>query len=295
MKSIHFIINPIAGKGNNCISENLLRAYFPMDMYDIKIKYTSFKKEAIELTKASVEERATIIVACGGDGTVNEVASILVNTDVILGIIPIGSGNGLASNIKIPRDIEKALTVIKNQITTKIDVGCCNGMYFFSNTGFGFDAKVVRSYEESKKRNLKSYLKACFRTFIKCNNNNEASMEVIIDDIKYYKEPLLIFISNSNELGYNFSLTPKACLQDGLLDVLIVPKMHKVKLLLFGVLMLFKKHIYLKDVMHYQTKKLDLISVKGNFFDSQIDGEYKPLLESSVSIKLLQNSLTIII
>ena len=292
MKKIHFIVNPIAGKGNKHIDETLLSSYFSKDHYEVRVKSTKYKGEAVVLTQESVNQGAAIIVACGGDGTVNEVASVLVNSQCILGIVPIGSGNGLASHLKIPKDIEKALLLIQHEITTRIDVGSCNGTYFFSNTGFGFDAKVIRRYEGFTGRTLNSYLKACVVTFF--NNKNEDSLVVTINGTKKYKDPFLIFASNSNELGYNFSLTPKASLQDGLLDVLIIPKMQKLQLVWFGVMLIFKRHLGLNGVVSYQTNKLYIIRNEGRYFESQMDGEYKTLEEIEVSIELLKDSIIVI-
>lgn len=292
MKRIHFIVNPIAGKGNNSIDHTLLTDYFTEPTYQVKIDYTRYKGEAVILAQESLNQGATIIVACGGDGTINEVASVLVGTNCILGVIPLGSGNGLASNLNIPRDVRQALRLIKNQTTTKIDVGSCNGAYFFSNTGFGFDAKVIRNYESFKSRTLKSYLKACAAAFM--HSNKEDSLVVTIDGKKRYKDPFLIFASNSNELGYSVSLTPNASLQDGLLDVLIIPRMHKFRLLWFGVLMLLKRHLKLKEVVSYQAQRIDLTRNKGGYFESQIDGEYRVLSEIQVSIELLKDSIKII-
>lgn len=292
MRRIHFIVNPIAGKGNNSIDHTILADFFSESIYQVKICYTHYKGEAVILAQESINQGVSIIVACGGDGTINEVASALVGTNCILGIIPMGSGNGLASNLNIPKDLRQALSLIRNQATTKIDVGSCNGTYFFSNTGFGFDAKVIRNYESFKSRNLRNYIKACAAAFLK--TNKEDSLVVTIDGTKKYKDPFLIFASNSNELGYNFSLTPKASLQDGLLDVLIIPKMNKLRMLWFGVLMLLKKHLTLKEVVSYQAQKIDLTRNKGACFESQLDGEYRVLSEMKVSIELLKASISII-
>ena len=223
MKHIHFIVNPIAGKGNNNINLVLLERYFNKKAFNLTIKPTSYKKHAIKLTQESISEQADIIVACGGDGTINEVASCLVNTSITLGIIPIGSGNGLSSNLKIPKDINKALELIKKQVTKRIDVGQLNNNYFFSNTGIGFDAQVIKNYEAYKDRTLTSYIKATLKSLRKANKLIE--VETTLNGLTLEHKPFLIFISNSNELGYKVSLTPKASLEDGKLDILIVPKL----------------------------------------------------------------------
>jgi len=291
--TIHFIINPIAGTGHHSFSETLLHNYFEVDKYNISIKFSNYKGHAIDLTKESIKQKANIIVACGGDGTINEVASTLVGTSIPLGIIPIGSGNGLASNLNIPRNIIKALKIIKNNNQTKIDVGCINERYFFSNTGFGFTASVIGNYESLKQRTLFYYIKASFKSFKEFNKVKENI--TIINGASEIVNPFLIFISNSNVMGYNFSLTPKASLQDGLLDVVIVPKISKLKMLLFGFCMIIKKPNVLKGVKSFQTKEILLSRNQNNFFEFQIDGELAQLKEQSLSVYLKEKSLRVII
>ena len=147
MIDIYFIVNPIAGQGRNSFSESFPQDYFEADEYNITIKSSIYKGHALVLCKEYIIQKATIIVACGGDGTVNEVASTLVDTFIPLGFIPIGSGNGLASILNIPRNIHKALLLIKKNNKIRIDVGQINQRYFFSNTSFSFSASVIKNYE----------------------------------------------------------------------------------------------------------------------------------------------------
>lgn len=293
MVHIHFIVNPIAGKSKHQIDISFLRKHFVEDEYKIQLKYSEYKKHAIALTNSSIAEGAQVIVACGGDGTINEVARCLVDTVIPLGIIAIGSGNGLASNLNIPKQIEKAIEVIKNQNIIKIDVGNINDHYFFSNTGFGFDANVIKNYEASERRTLACYIKASLKSFYEFHKQME--IEININNTSIVVNPFLIFISNSNELGYNVSLTPKASLQDGLLDVVIVKRINKVKMLLFGILLLFKKQHLLKGVKCFQTKQIQLTRNKGLIFESQIDGELQNIDDKSVLICLKEQSLSVFV
>ncbi|WP_445730934.1 diacylglycerol/lipid kinase family protein [Mariniflexile sp.] len=292
MTHIHFIVNPIAGTGNHGFSETFLQDYFDKDQYNLTVKCSSYKGHAIHLTKESINQQAHIIVACGGDGTINEVASTLVNSNIPLGIIPVGSGNGLASNLKISQNVKKAIAVIKNNQQTKIDVGCVNEHYFFSNTGFGFSASVIKNYEALQKRTLFCYMQASLKSLKEFHKKEGISIE--INELEILVNPFLIFISNSNEMGYNLSLTPKASLQDGLLDVIIVPKLNKLKMLLFGVSLLLKKPEFLKEVKCFQTKALKLSSKNTDFFESQMDGEMLKIHDTSVSISLKEKSLLVI-
>ncbi|MGA1226482.1 MAG: diacylglycerol/lipid kinase family protein [Tamlana sp.] len=293
MKNIHFIINPIAGNGNNHINLDVLHQYFEKENYHIVVKETSHKKHAIILTKESIFENPDIIVACGGDGTINEVASCLVNTKITLGIIPIGSGNGLASNLKIPKQLHKSLQLIKNQPLKKIDIGCLNNNYFFSNSGLGFSANVIKNYELSKTRKLLGYVKASLMS-LKEINHNDNNIEVEINGEKVCTNPLIIFVSNSNELGYHVSLTPRASLQDGLLDVLIVSKLSVIKILAFSILMLFKKHHLLKEVKNFQSNNIKIHQNKEQVLNTQIDGEILDIPDKIINLSVLEKSLYVI-
>lgn len=292
MTHIHFIVNPIAGSGNTLINRDLLEKHFETNLFVITLKKSLYKKHAVQLTQDSIREGAQIIVACGGDGTINEVASCLVNSTVVLGILATGSGNGLASHLHIPKDILKAIKIIKNQNIKQIDVGSFNSKYFFSNAGIGFDARVVKHYEASCQRRLTSYIKASLKSLKEYKYQNQVEVKVNhkIIQIRHF----MIFVSNSNELGYKISLTPKASLQDGLLDLLLVSKLNLFKTLLFGFLMLIKKQYLLNEVESFQTKNIQLKRLKGTAFNSQIDGEFYSIEDQLVTISILEKGLKVI-
>lgn len=114
---IHFIVNPISGRGKHNIGKTELEKHFPKEIYKIEVEYSNCKKHAIILTQNAFTNSPDSIVACGGDGTINEVASCLINTKIKLGIIPLGSGNGLASNLNIPKSLDKATEIIRQANT----------------------------------------------------------------------------------------------------------------------------------------------------------------------------------
>jgi len=288
---IHFIINPIAGSGNHNISKKVLQPFFDKNDYEIIVKFSVYKNHTTKLTQESIEQKAQIIVACGGDGTVNEVASCIIGTPIILGIIPLGSGNGLASNLKIPKKIHKAIAVIKRQEVKKIDAGSLNDRFFFSNTGVGFDAHVIKHYEESNNRKLFSYVAAVFKSFKNINDTRE--LEVKINDQTFKVKPFMVFISNSNELGYKVSLTPKASLEDGLLDIIIVSRLNPFKIVLFSFLMLFKRHHLIREVKSFQSKSMELSRENFNQFKMQIDGEYRLIESNTINISISEKALNV--
>tara|TARA_R110002051_G_scaffold115026_1_gene188012 strand:- start:5513 stop:6400 length:888 start_codon:yes stop_codon:yes gene_type:complete len=292
MIRIHFIVNPIAGHGNAPLTQEELQPFFISGVHDLTIKVSEYKAHATELTKASIQEKADIIVACGGDGTINEVATCLIGTNIALGIVPMGSGNGLASNLKIPKKRRKALEIIRNKHTERMDVGNINGRYFFSNTGVGFDASLIKHYESSEKRTLLGYISACAITFRDIEKNEPLTIKV--DDEAPMINPFIILISNSNEMGYKLSLTPKASLQDGLLDVLVIKKIGKFKMLWLGFLILIRKVHWLKESRSFQTKNIQLKCDDSEFFDTQVDGEHNRIDNNLLNISLLEKSLCVL-
>jgi diacylglycerol kinase family enzyme len=245
------------------------------------------------LTEASIREGADIVVACGGDGTINEVASCLVSTPIPLGIIPLGSGNGLASNLHIPKNLRRALAIIRNHRTVKIDVGQVDGHYFFSNTGIGFDADVIKYYESSQKHTLYGYACAGLASFRNMGDNRDLTVHVDADS--HLVNPFIVLISNTNQMGYHVSLTPKASLQDGLLDVLIISEISRLKMLWLGLLILLRRIDWLKEATYFRTKELCLTRDGSASFESQIDGELHEIENSNLRITIRENSLNILV
>lgn len=287
---IHFIINPISGKGKHNIGKTELEKYFPKEKFKIDVDYSNYKKHAILLTKNAIAKNPDCIVACGGDGTINEVASCLINTKIKLGIIPVGSGNGLASNLNIPKDIEKATEIIRNGNSQTIDVGQINEHYFFSNMGIGIDAHIIKKYETYNKRTLIAYLKASIsssfqfkpiQTILTFNNQ-------IINTNSF-----LLFISNSNEMGYGMSLTPKASLQDGWLDLVKVSKLRFIDKLALGMYILSNKIEKFKKAEHTLIQKLSIEIPNNIRTEIQIDGEFHNLKTNKIDVSIIKNGLDI--
>jgi diacylglycerol kinase (ATP) len=289
---IHFIINPISGKGNHNIGKTELEKHFPKEKFKIEVDYSNYKKHAILLTKNAIANKPDCVVACGGDGTINEVASCLINTKIKLGIIPVGSGNGLASNLNIPKEIKKATEIIRNGISQTIDVGQVNQHYFFSNMGIGIDAHIIKKYETYNKRTLVAYLKASIsssfqfrpiQTILSFNNQ-------IINTKSF-----LLFVSNSNEMGYGMSLTPKASLQDGWLDLVKVSKLGFIDKLVLGMYVLSNKIEKFKKAEHTLIQKLSIEIPNKINTDIQIDGEFHNVRTNKINVSIIKNGLEIIV
>jgi diacylglycerol kinase family enzyme len=265
MTKIHFIINPISGKGKHNIDYNYLRAFFQEKEYDLKVAFSKYKKHAISLTESAIEAGADIVVACGGDGTIHEVATQIVGKDISFGIIPVGSGNGLASNLSIPKDIEQAILKIKTGRILKMDVGSVNGEYFFSNMGFGIDATIIESYEKSGKHKLVSYIKAALNSALQ-------------------------YRTKKMKVSYN-GISKEA---DGLLDYVMVPKINFIKQLTFGLYVLLKKTETFRKTDYVQTQKIEVEVLDQKKNGLQLDGEFYEFKTNSFQIEVKEGALKVI-
>lgn len=209
-----FIINPISGKSKKkkIADELLLRGH--------QVVFTEYAGHAEIISKNTTED---IVVAVGGDGTVNEVARGIVGTDKTLGIIPCGSGDGLARHLRLPHNIKKAIEIIKNKKIRTIDSGEINGKKFFSVCGVGFDAEVSEKFAKSGKRGLWNYIKYGLKTWA---SYKPMKYRLRIDGNTIDTEALFITIGNSNQWGNGAKITPLADLCDGLLEITVVAGFH---------------------------------------------------------------------
>lgn len=219
------MVNPIAGGRNRLkkITEAVRRLLKTEEgVYEIRV--TRDKAHARELSKRAVEMGFDSVVACGGDGTVNDVAAPLVNTGVALGIIPAGSGNGLAASLGIPFDIPEAVGLLKKHKIRDIDVGVVCGRYFFSTAGFGFDAELSKRYNEGKfsrkLRGILPYIPLAIFEFAKYRPE-PVLVKIGANHIK--TTPFILTVANTERYGAGAVIAPGACPDDGLLDVCIVP------------------------------------------------------------------------
>ena len=293
LTSIYFILNPVSGTGKNKLTSKMVSSVFPTNEFKVEINKTLNSTHATELTNKHIANGADVIVACGGDGTINEIANCLVGSSVKLGIVPMGSGNGLASTLKIPKSITEALKVIKKLNSIKIDVGKINKHYFFSNTGIGFDANVINNYSKTKKRELISYLIASFNTFLR--NPTPLFLEIKTDSKTLSLKTFMVFVSNTNEMGYNISLTPTASILDGMLDTIVVESLNKLEIIYFAFLLLIRKLQNFKKAHHFLTQNLEINNLGVGGMLAQIDGESKEITTNPINISIRKSALSVII
>lgn len=228
-KDILFIVNPKAGITikSKFLIRLLAGQYLDQDRFNPEVQFTRYATHATELAADAVKQGIPIVIAVGGDGTVNEVARALVHTETVMGILPTGSGNGLAHHLKIPMSLIKALQVINKCNARAIDTVDLNGKIFTSIAGIGFDAAVAEKFASSGVRGLLSYVRIILQEY---RNYPPGLYTLHIDGAVYPREALMISFANSDQFGFHSRIAPQAMIDDGWLDICVVskPAFHKI-------------------------------------------------------------------
>lgn len=216
---VQAIINPISGVGSKrkipkMIEEMCLRSHCSLN-----ITFTEYAGHASELTKQAIKDGVHYIIAVGGDGTVNEIARAMIHSDVVLGIVPKGSGNGLARELHIPMEIRRAVDLISKGHVTTIDCCRANGRVFFCTCGVGFDAAVSQKFANEKRRGSLTYIKNTVEEYL---SYKPEPYELQVDNQTIKEKAFLVACANASQYGNNAFIAPHANIQDGQMDVTIL-------------------------------------------------------------------------
>lgn len=260
-RKILYFINPVSGSKRRVTLQQQLIEKTREQNISHEILFTNTNGDYPFLIDKIKKEGITDVVICGGDGTVNQLASLLYNTDINFGIIPIGSGDGLALAAKIPRNINKALQIIFTGKPTFIDAFFINNKFSCVLCGVGFDAQVAHDFAQQQKRGLLTYIQQSVKNFIKAEPYR---FDITHEGKTFSTEAYFISVANSNQFGNNFTIAPKASLHDGLLDIIVVKKMSKARMV-WAILQQIRsgevgtqeeRNFHKKEVLYFQTDKL---------------------------------------
>ena len=218
-RKIVFIINPHSGTDNKVRMPKLIEDNINREAFDYEIVFTEYAGHAADIAKDCASRGIDIVVAVGGDGTINEVARSIVHTDTALGIIPCGSGNGLARHLCIPLEPHKAIEIINKAKIELLDYGVINDLPFFCTCGMGFDAFISLKFAEAGKRGPLTYLENVLKEGLKYKPETYTVMDET--GTKQYNA-FLIACANASQYGNNAYIAPKATMTDGLMDVIIM-------------------------------------------------------------------------
>jgi diacylglycerol kinase (ATP) len=289
IRKIAFIINPKSGTDRNKSLQDSIASIFTAQKFEPHFYYTEYAGHATTIAAQCATQQFETVVAVGGDGTVNEVARGIINTGTALGIVPKGSGNGLARTCNIPLQADKALQLIAKGYVKNIDIGFANGELFLSNAGTGFDSYVAMQCKQKNARGLMMYIRTSVAAF---TTYKSKSYSIEIDGVEKNHKAIMVSVANGNEFGYGFKIAPTASNFDGKLDVMIIKPLNfftagKVSFhAWWGNLNKYSK------VTHVVGKKIIIRSKQ--MLDFQIDGDAR-LAEHVLEIDIQPKALNVIV
>ena len=218
-KHITFIVNPISGTGDKAEIPDLIAELLDAERFSYDIRQTQYRGHAAEIARQCADDGIDVVVAIGGDGTVNEVARSLTHTNTALGIIPCGSGNGLARHLCIPINVRKAIQVINECQIESFDYGVINDLPFFCTCGMGFDAFISLKFAQAGKRGPVTYVENVLKEGLKYKPE---TYEIVDDSGTNSYNAFLIACANASQYGNNAYIAPGATMKDGLMDVIVM-------------------------------------------------------------------------
>lgn len=244
-KKILYIVNPISGTRSKRSIANEAEALTNRNVYDVNVRFTEYKGHASFLTKEAVAQGLDVVVAVGGDGTVNEVARALVHSPTALGILPCGSGNGLARHLHIPLNPVKAIEIINQATVQELDYGTINDRAFFCTCGVGFDALISEKFAEAGKRGLLTYAENTLKEGL-AYKPETYTIEFPDGTARY--EAFLIACANASQYGNDAYIAPQASMKDGLFNIVVLEPFTpidapKVTFQLFGGTLSSNSHV----------------------------------------------------
>jgi len=288
LKKILVVINPKAGVRSKLNLKSKIVHWFGEHF---EISFLIWESAEFDISSVLIQrlskEKFDVVIAAGGDGTVNRTAKALVNTGIPFAILPLGSGNGLAHHFKIPMNIEKAVRVITNGKVIDMDTCTINDESFFCTAGTGFDAHIGHLFAKAGKRGFATYSKIVFQEF---NNYHSDEYRIVTDGREIVRKAFLVTVANANQYGNNTFIAPQADVTDGLMDVIILKPFRLVHApSLVG--RLFLKNIH-KSAKIETIKAKEVIIYRKNADPVHFDGE-PAQMQNVLHFKIVPRSLSI--
>jgi diacylglycerol kinase (ATP) len=266
---IRFIVNPTSGPKKSTDVAALIKLHLNHTRYSHEIVYTDYAGHATVLSEDAAANGFDMVVAVGGDGTVNEVARGLLKTQTALGILPKGSGNGLARHLEIPLTIDGALRVLNEGHISSIDTGTINDRSFFTTAGIGFDAYISSVFAGSEKRGLKTYVELVLKEVL---NYKHLPVKAHINGSTIETDCYVMAFANAAQYGNNAYIAPMADIRDGLLDVCLVRQLDFMKALDLSYCMMTKQPANASSAEYFKTEAIEVETDEPMMYHA--DGEY---------------------
>lgn len=285
-KKILFIINPISGIKSKKSLASVIDQY--LETYIVELVFSEYPKHAEQIAKDKARD-FDLIVAVGGDGSINEIAKQISMLNKPLAIIPMGSGNGLARHLNIPLQLDKAVRLLREGSKQHVDTAKLNGHFFISIAGIGFDSLVAAEYAKTKNRGFITYSRIAIQQFF---SYQEKEYDLFLDGKSYNKKAFMISFANSSQFGYNTRISPNADCSDSYLDVCIVrkPKIYQLPKLLYQLWT--RKADRSKLIEIIKAKKVSLNQNADQY--ANIDGE-SIQVGNQIDIEVNENNLEVLV
>ncbi len=262
------IINPVSGTGSKDKIPRLIDTVVDQEKNDVSIVMSEYAGHAREIATQAVNDGIEIVIAIGGDGTVNEVGSALCGTDTALAIVPSGSGNGLARHLRISMNASRALQVLNNGVVGQFDYCRINDKPFFCTCGMGFDAAVSYKFSNEGTRGFITYIKTALSEYIKYQPQDYV---INIDGTELKEKAFVIACCNAAQYGNNAYIAPRATMQDGLIDVTVMHPFNMIESPLIGARLFLRQLNHDNHVSIYRGKHViiernqdDIVHIDGD-------------------------------
>lgn len=293
MKHILFIINPNAGTKRMKEIERSIVQYLDLTKYYYEIVFTEYAGHGQLIAKEAVEQRIDMIISVGGDGSLHDIVQSVIDQEIIIGVWPLGSGNGLARSIHIPFNDRKIIKIINQMHVQTFDVGFALNRYFIATMGLGFDAHITKLFQKSKSRGFFSYVKLILQSIF-----SYPAIEIKImegDHLLYKNKAFIVNIANVPQLGYGFEIAPLAKWNDQQFELTIVKKIP-FRVMPSLTLKAFTQKIHTSEYVErfsIQELSIEVKGVKG----IQMDGEYIPkdIEQEEIKIKIRPNAVRMLV
>ena len=289
MKHLAFIINPRAGTDRVKELRQIIAAHLDAKKFEAEIIFTQHAGHGTELARKAALDGAFAVAAVGGDGSVNDVATGLLGSAAHLAIVPKGSGNGMARNLRIPLETVAAIRLLNTANPLTVDTGAANGSLFLSNCGAGFDADVAQAFAQSKGRGFVGYASLVARRLWRYRPQQYG---LTIDGKAHTETAFLIAVANGRQFGYNFVIAPNASVTDGLLDVVVIRPFPKALGAVLAIRAMRGNILKSPYVRHFSGKSIGIQCNAMSAF--QTDGDAHPCT-GALDIRVQPQSLRVLV
>jgi diacylglycerol kinase (ATP) len=284
-----FIVNPASGTGQKTSLEKVIEKHLDLAKYRYEIKFVRGPGHAYLLAQEAIAEGARMVVVAGGDGSVSLVAKALTGTSIIMGIIPTGSGNGLARHLGIAVNPVIAVEILNRGSVMQMDTATLNNEFFVSIAGVRFDALVASTFATRSRRGFRSYFSIILSEYLHYKPRN---YRIILDGHEINCRAFFISMANAGQFGYNTVIAPDARVDDGLLDVCIVDKPPLFSVPYVAFMFLTGRIGRLSLVKYYKAREIKVMQSESS--PVNIDGD-PVFLEKDLTVLVKPLSLRVVI